>query len=172
MADPPDSRVSSRSNVYLMALLSAEGRSWPVRVRNISTGGALLEGSSLPGSNLQARLIRGSLSADGLIVWQQERFCGIRFNSDVEVGEWIQRAGPVGQQRIDEVIAEFRQGNPGDPRRAPRSSPSPRENLDDVAHELERIAERIAGLPGMSTELAEEVVRIEVAAQRIRSKLL
>lgn len=161
-------RIHSRSNVFLMAVLDGAG-SRPVRVRNLSAGGALVEGAKLPAAGVRASLKRGSLNAPGEIAWTRGQHCGIRFDEAADVDEWIQRVGPEHQQRIDEVIDDYRNGAVCSSRIALVKGPNLRATLEDIGAELMQIAERISNLPDLSLELAEELVRIEAAAHRIRS---
>jgi hypothetical protein len=169
--EPDDLRADLRSHVFLMAVLSTGKNSCPVRVRNLSVHGALLEGSSLPVDQRPVFLKRGSLAVTGQIAWASGRNCGIRFVEPINVNEWVDRIGPVGQQRIDAVIAEHR--NVADPKRKPNPASSslarqPNELLM-ISARLLQISERISELPGMSIELAEEVLKIEATASDLRN---
>lgn len=164
-----NARVDSRSNVFLMASLMGNSMSCPVRIRNLSVNGALLEGGSLPAPGATSDLRRGSLRARGEIAWRRDRFCGIRFASAIDVAEWIRRAGTEAQQSVDAEIARAR----GHPDIQARSRPKTGECVDvsAVSSELLEICERIAALPDMSTELAVEVMKIELAARSLQSVL-
>jgi len=166
-----DPRTDLRSHVFLMAVLSTGKISCPVRVRNLSVHGALLEGSSLPADQRTVFLKRGSLAVAGRIAWASAQQCGIRFAEAINVNDWVDRPGPVGQQRIDAVIAEHR--NVADPKR--KSNPvssslaRPSNELLMISARLLQISERISELPGMSIELAEEVLKIEATASDLRN---
>ena len=169
VGDEEDLRDSPRSNVFLTAVLDIGTTSYPVRVRNLSIFGALLEGDALPSDGAKVLLKRGSLRAEGTIAWQSERHCGVRLDGLIRVDEWIRRAGPAGQQQIDSLIAQFRNGTP-DPCRLTMLSPAGvQDTLDRIGAELLKICERIAGLSNMSVELAEEVLRIEAAAVSVQA---
>jgi len=58
-------RVESRSNIFVMATIYAPGGSTPVRVRNMSRTGALVEAPVLPAAGSRVRLSRGSLTVVG-----------------------------------------------------------------------------------------------------------
>ena len=167
--DSNDPRSDPRSNVFLTATAYAGARSRPVRIRNLSVHGALLEGTSLPCDGSTVRLQRGSLIAVGEVAWQHDKHCGIRFNHPVNVEEWIKRAGPEGQQRIDAVVAEFRHGVRSEGHLAVLPGGERRDLLESVSAELLGICERIAALPNMSTALAEELLRIDAAAHSLRA---
>lgn len=162
MADDPDLRGDPRSNVFLTAALSTGVASRPVRIRNLSANGALLEGQNLPDVGTQSVLRRGSFSASGAIVWQKQKYCGIQFDGLIDVNEWVKGAGPAGQKVIDAKIAKFRG--------ASRSSVpiSTSVDLSDIAESLGRACERIAALPNMSTELAEELLKMDAIVRAIQ----
>ena len=58
-------RSQGRANVFLSAAIVVGASSVPVRVRNLSTRGAFVDGNSLPSAGASFRLVRGQLSADG-----------------------------------------------------------------------------------------------------------
>lgn len=162
-----DPRTNPRSHVFLIAILSTGATSCAVRVRNLSAHGALLEGDNLPAEKRTVSLRRGSLATAGLIAWSRGRQCGIRFVEPIAVAEWVERAGPVGQQRIDATVAEFRESlgmwrNPAHSREADQHS------LVEMSAALLNSCERLAALPDKSVELAEELLKIEAAARVLR----
>lgn len=167
--DGSDPRSGPRSNVFLMAVLSAGPGACPVRVRNLSERGALLEGSGLPTEGATVQIKRGSLWATGEVAWQSDRQCGVRFHCALDVEEWVKRAGPVGQQRIDFAVAEHRGRDPSPSRQALLPGNDDQDILEKVSSELLKTCERIAALPGMSIELAEELLKVEAAAHRIKA---
>jgi hypothetical protein len=168
IANGEDPRTDQRSHVFLMAVLRAGTTSCPVRVRNISIHGALLEGNGLPSEKQVVALKRGSLSVSGQIAWLAGQHCGIRFSKPIAVAEWVDRAGPVGQQRIDSAVAEFRRSSrPVFSTEFPVAKGGPGE-LEELSLRLLQTCERIAELPGMSVELAEELLKIEATAHALR----
>ena len=58
-----DPRTNFRSNVFLVAALKTLEGTVPVRVRNLSATGALLEGDGLPGDAVGVLLERGQLTS-------------------------------------------------------------------------------------------------------------
>jgi hypothetical protein len=99
-------RVETRSNIFVMAALYADGRSVaPVRIRNISRTGALVEGVELPLVGGKVRLSRASLSATGMLVWVEGAKAGINFDETVVVADWLpQGRRAFGQQSVDELF--------------------------------------------------------------------
>jgi hypothetical protein len=105
-------RIESRSNIFVMAALYSAGRTvTPVRVRNISTAGALIEAAVLPPPGTNVRLGRASLSATGTLVWVENAKAGMRFDEPVAVADWLpQGRRGFGQQFVDELFHQKRLG--------------------------------------------------------------
>lgn len=103
-------RLDSRSNIFVMAALYASGRSViPVRVRNLSRMGALVEAVELPEAGTPVHLNRASLSATGTVIWVNGGKGGIQFDAPVAVGEWLpQGKRGIGQQFVDELFHQKR----------------------------------------------------------------
>lgn len=162
-----DPRTDPRSNVFLIATCSAEDSTQPVKVRNLSVHGALLEGRGLPAKDSAIQLRRGSLKVGGTVAWRDENHCGICFDNPIEVEDWVRRIGSQGQQKVDAAIADLRGGLTTLERVAPS-------RLDDAAasasRQLLEICERITALPEMSVALAEELVRIDAIAHSLKPK--
>jgi hypothetical protein len=148
-------RSQPRSNVFLSAALIVGTAAVPVRLRNLSTRGALLDGPSLPPAGSRVRVLRGELSADGEIAWQDQSQAGLRFSGEIEVEKWVQRIGHRGQQRVDETVAALRAHE-----RAPLTERSGDPSLAELSEELDRICQRLADSPAMTVELAEELLRL------------
>lgn len=162
-----DPRSDPRSHVFLMAVLCVGAANYPVRVRNLSAHGALLEGASLPREKSTFCLKRGSLTAMGEIAWSKGNQCGVQFSGSITVSDWVDRVGPVGQQRIDATIAEYRTGVKSQPAPILRSARPDCRSLLELSEILQGISERLAGLPDMSVPVAEELIRLDAAAQKL-----
>jgi hypothetical protein len=156
-----DHRSQGRSNVFLSASLIVGAAPLPVRVRNMSRNGALLDGGSLPPEGARVRLVRGELSAEGEIAWQREGHAGIRFTGEVEVGAWVKKVGHAGQQRVDNVIAALRRNESV---RIDAQMPS----LARISTELQAICECLAGSPTVTVEFGEELVKLDTLAQKLQ----
>jgi hypothetical protein len=156
-----DHRSQGRSNVFLSASLIVGAVPLPVRVRNMSRTGALLDGGSLPPEGARVRLVRGELSAEGEIAWQREGHAGIRFTGEVEVGAWVKKVGHAGQQRVDNAIAALRRNEPV---RIDAQAPS----LARISAELQAICECLAGSPTVTVEFGEELVKLDTLAQTLQ----
>jgi hypothetical protein len=166
--DKGDTRSGPRSNVFLVATIGAGATSNPVKVRNLSVHGALLEGAALPSIGTPACLRRGSLQVEGTIAWRDKTHCGIRFESPIVVEDWVKRVGTKAQQTVDAAIADIRSGSAGGGS-ALFSTKTRRDLLASASAELSQISERIAAMPGMSIELAEELMKLDALAHSLKS---
>jgi len=159
-----DKRTEGRSNVFLTAALNTGRVSVPVRIRNISQHGALIEGAAIPPLGAMVQLVRGSLAANGSLSWHCDGHAGVNFDGRIDVEAWVRRIGHVGQQRVDGIVAAIRRSEPVDSRdgeTAPRS-------LAALSAELDEICDRLASANNLSLELAQELLKLDVVAQSFR----
>jgi len=161
-----DNRSEGRSNVFLTAALETGAGSAPVRIRNLSSVGALVDGTSLPPVGAKVSLLRGHLSASGEIVWQEKTNCGIRFDHAINVIDWVQRPGHSGQQRVDGIVAAIRNSSHV-PRELQQASEGD-ETLAEISRALDQICERLARVPNMSIEMGEELLKLDAIGQSLR----
>jgi hypothetical protein len=141
-----------------------------VRIRNISKGGALIDGTSLPGEGSRISLRRAHLSVEGEVAWQADDLRGIRFRNEIDVGEWVSLKGHAGQQRIDQTIAAIRRAEHAET--MPEPAPA-FDSIDSIASALEQICERLASSPELSDEVADEILRLDsitIALRRIQQR--
>jgi hypothetical protein len=148
-APSSDHRVESRSNIFVMATMYAGGGSTPVRVRNMSRTGALVEAPGLPAVGTSARLSRGSLTVGCDIMWMGDGKAGLHFSDPVTVNDWIPlgKRGS-GQQLIDEIVHRARLGGKA------QAAPATVEIGDEMVQlrqMLERVGEELAFDPAVLT---------------------
>jgi hypothetical protein len=105
-----DVRLHSRTHVFVLATLYSDAGSGAVHVRNMSSTGALIEGSDLPKSGTSIHLKRGSLRITGRIVWVDGRKAGLAFSSAVYVADWMSRQPSLHQQRVDDAVRTVKLG--------------------------------------------------------------
>ena len=74
-------RRSRRSNVFLAASIEVSGLALPVKLRNLSSQGALIEGDGLPVEGSEILFRRKDLSVKGRVAWVQDKQAGVAFNS-------------------------------------------------------------------------------------------
>lgn len=161
-----DPRLDERSNVFLGATLHGASGSFDVRIRNISTMGAMIEGAILPLEGSRVDLERGSLGMQAEVAWQSGDFRGIRFDKPIDVGAWVRRARHAGQVQVDRVIKRLRAGTaPIGPRFAEREELLCVERLSD---DILRICDRMASSPQLTVEIGEDIMRLEAIARSLR----
>lgn len=107
-----DGRAQPRSSMFLAAVMRAGSEQAPVKVRNMSLNGAMIETTIAPAAGSKVDLMRGALIAQGTIVWTSATRCGVRFTSEVSVKDWLAAPSKVQQQRVDEIVALVKAGGP------------------------------------------------------------
>jgi hypothetical protein len=92
-------RKTRRSNVLMAARLELSGTSLPVKLRNLSAEGALVEGDKLPveGASILFRL--GDLSVPGKVAWAKTRHAGISFERKLQPDQ-VLRHVPTPRARV------------------------------------------------------------------------
>lgn len=75
----PQNRKNRRSNVLMSASLELSGTSLPVKLRNLSAEGALVEGDKLPVEGAAVLFRKGDLSMPGAVAWVKGKQAGISF---------------------------------------------------------------------------------------------
>jgi hypothetical protein len=75
----PQNRKARRSNVLMSASLELSGTSLPVKLRNLSADGALVEGDKLPVEGASIQFRKGDLSVAGNVAWVKGCQAGVAF---------------------------------------------------------------------------------------------
>ena len=74
-------RRSRRSHVLMAASIEAAGSSTPVRMRNLSAEGVLIEGDDLPIEGTIVLFRKNDLKATGHVAWVKDNRAGIAFDT-------------------------------------------------------------------------------------------
>ena len=82
-------RRQPRTNLFVAATLSWSSSSSPVRVRNLSSSGALLETSELPRIGERVKLRRGMVAATGVVVHRNGTKIGVHFERPIKIDDWL-----------------------------------------------------------------------------------
>lgn len=107
---------AQRKNLFMAAEIETDGVKLPVRIRNLSESGAMVEGTTLPLAGATLTLRRLQVEIPGSVVWRTAGRCGIRFSEAAFVEEWVagrqlvERTLGHGQARIDVIQAAIRGG--------------------------------------------------------------
>lgn len=140
-----DARGGNRASLYLAAALYCDGFSSPVKIRNISSAGALIEGLLVPSMGSLVQLVRGGLIVHGLVAWSVEGRCGLKFSGSVDVEQWRATPGNGEQQRVDEIVRLVKAGAVPLPV-PPLSEFGQTEDVRDPSFELSADLRRASGL--------------------------
>lgn len=156
-----EARGPKRQRTLLAATLKGLGWASPARIRNISEGGALLEGSTLPDPGAELTLCKGDLQVPVTVVWREGSRCGVKFQCVVSVPQWLAASAvtDVGQQRVDEIQAAIRSGEVPKPDRPSAADLTP-------TALRERVAEELAFVQRILLQMGEELARDPVTVQR------
>jgi hypothetical protein len=163
-----------RKNLLLSATIDAAGVQAPVRIRNLSGSGAMLDGPALPDSGTRLMLRRSTVEMGGLVVWRNATRCGVRFDdSVVSVDEWVAGArsrtfaGQQGQARVDAIQDAVRSGAVLSPEPTANATPLPGAALDSrIVEELGQV--RLL-LDGLGEELVEDPQVVQQHMQALQN---
>jgi len=92
-------RKARRSNVLMAASLELSGTSLPVKLRNLSADGALVEGDKLPVEGASILFRKGDLSVPGRVAWAKTRHAGISFDRKLGTDQ-VLRHVPAPRPRV------------------------------------------------------------------------
>ena len=95
----PGNRRSSRSNVLLAATIELGGASIPVKLRNLSEQGALVEADNLPLEDSEIIFCRNDLRVLGRIAWVNNKQAGVAFAEPLSTQD-VLRNVPQPRRRV------------------------------------------------------------------------
>jgi hypothetical protein len=105
---PEEQRRERRTHLIVMATLGWDAGSTPVRVRNMSARGALIDASVIPEPGNLVMLKRGRLQVAGQIAWAAPGQAGLAFSASVCVADWMASRSSQHQGRIDDIVSGYR----------------------------------------------------------------
>jgi len=166
-------RLEPRTNLFVVATLYAAEGSTPVRIRNMSREGALVESAAIPSVGSAVELCRGSLSAFGSVIWLAGCKAGVRFDGGIAVAEWLPsgKAGS-GQMLADDMVHQARLGaiasatTPTSAAPAARRSQIPDELLR-LCRSLEEASEELAADAVIAERFPGPLQAIDMATQAL-----
>lgn len=82
-------RGGKRSRVLLAAKIATAQGMRDVRLRDISTKGALIEGEELPAAEEEVVFIRGSVEVPARIVWNLNHRAGLQFTRAIDEAQLL-----------------------------------------------------------------------------------
>jgi hypothetical protein len=163
-----------RKNLMLTATIAAAEVSAPVRIRNLSEGGAMIDGAALPEPGSTLVLTRLELSVQATVVWNHDGRCGLQLANRIVVDDWIagvrrtRTTGNLGQLRVDLIQAAVRSGAALPKDSAPQAAPIvDAEALDRrIAHELANLKRELDEVGEAFSDDIDMLMRHEKSLQR------
>jgi hypothetical protein len=157
--------------MFLAAVLKGSAFSVPVRIRNMSSTGALVEGAAMPDGGSSVRLIRGSLMIPAEVVWSAAGRCGLRFGGVVSVKEWLAPPSNREQKRVDSTVRVIKAGAIPLPVGAePHDASSPLElflDLRGASKLLEGHCEELLSDPQALLRYGDKLQNLDIVLQTI-----
>ena len=171
-------RTHPRTSMFVLASMVAETVSGPVKIRNMSPDGALIEGAALPRLGEHLSLRRSELIATGRVIWCDDGRAGLRFDHYVDVAAWL----PAGsrQQQVDQAFHAIKNGltnvvplplapaAPAAPAAPVGTSPIGKSDLLDAALALETLADALAEDAGVVASHSTRLQALDIATQLLR----
>jgi hypothetical protein len=93
-------RRSARSPVLLSATVDVAGADVSVILRNLSSEGALIEGTQLPHEGATTVFTRKELRVKGRVAWVHGHLAGVAFDRELEPAELLRQV-PRPRQRFE-----------------------------------------------------------------------
>jgi hypothetical protein len=157
--------------MFILAAITAPSASGPVKIRNLSPSGALIEGATLPSTGERMELRRGANFVRGNVVWCQDGKAGLRFDGQVEVAEWMSRAD-AGQQRVDRIVEQAKAGaaTPSYPTETSvsRFADLAPADLRNLALALDSLADDLADDAAVVARLGAKLQSLDIVSQVLR----
>lgn len=162
-----DGRFERRKNMFVMATIYADSGSAPVKIRNLSSTGALIDGTVIPIPSTRIRLSRGGLTIVGQVIWQKGTLAGVRFDSRASVAEWLPKgSAAVPQEQVDLMAQKIRAAPSGLPVSAePQTQHVSASEITRVKCLLEALSEELADEIDLVTRVGSRLQSLDVAAQ-------
>lgn len=159
-----EKRNDERSNVFLSATLHDGHRSVPVRIRNLSGMGALVDGEGFPAAGVRISLARGELQVPGIMARSIGTSAGLSFDSAIDVEAWVKRVGHSGQQGVDGMISVVRNSDvKSSSKRHGRQT-----SLVELSRALDESCEQLARIDTLVRSHGEELMKLDSIAQALR----
>lgn len=165
-------REEPRASLYLAASLYSDGQSVPVKIRNLSTMGALVELSTPFAGAGVVQLVRGPLIVFALVIWTEGNRCGLKFSGAIDVQRWRLAPSNSEQRRVDDIVHMVKNGAILPAARSAESI-SPKEDrplsadLKLAAELLRKLGEGLASDNSVVAAHGAELQNLDIAMQMI-----
>jgi hypothetical protein len=172
-SDHKSAARAPRKNLFLAAVIRSDSLSAPVRIRNLSETGGLIEAPNLPAVGESLTLIRQEVEIGAQVAWREGDRCGIQFAGSIVVDDWIagKSLGPATrapQVRVDDIQRTIRAGGAlVDASESTLPAVHVRNGLDRrIAHELDYV---VRLLNSVATGLADDPVLVRRHATSLQN---
>ena len=161
-----DSRTKPRTQLFLSATIRFGALSAAIRLRDLSSTGARIEGSRLPPVGTVALITRGALQASGTIVWRDHKGCGVRFELPLALEQWMPAAAWRDQLVVDAMVEQAKSGSID-------ILPEPKvESLNSLIDALpQRLSEELAYVGRLLESLGDDLCNEPLVVARHAEKL-
>jgi len=151
-----------------MAAIAAPSACGPVRLRNLSTRGGLIETAAPPKVGDSFLLRRADQSVVGTIVWCRGNRAGLQFDTAIAIADWL----PVehqGQQAVDAIFHRFTSGSRGLMQVAPATTwAADSQELCELASSLEELGDSLAEDADAIARHGTQLQALDIAVQMLR----
>lgn len=154
--------------------MSSGSEQAPVRVRNMSLNGAMVETPVAPPYGTVVDIKRGSLVARGTVVWSLANRCGLRFLSEVSIKDWLAAPEKVQQRRVNDIVALIKSGG-AVPSAEDRTAGLPRSNgqltvdLGEVVKLLRDLEDDLCSSEESLERHGMKLQHLDIAMQMLRA---
>ncbi|WP_284126032.1 PilZ domain-containing protein [Parerythrobacter aestuarii] len=164
-------RREERVELFVMASLHAEASSGPVRLRNISSEGALIESETLPRIGDQVELRRGALTVRGKVIWSDQQRAGLLFDGKTDISQWM--PGAEAQKAVDDTFRRLKEEMQVAARAQVSATPThssyiTTDDMNETAAALDELAEALCEDDAIILKYASKLQALDIAAQLLR----
>lgn len=156
--------------MLVLAIMHFAAGSAPVRIRDMSRQGALIETPVMPPIGSVVRLCRSNLSLSGKVIWVKGARAGLLFEGLASISDWLPRRSTPGQQLADRLFQEMRESErlriPADA--APtvvEPAAVTASDLTNLQQAIEALAEDLADDPAILMVHGHKLQTLDLAAQ-------
>jgi hypothetical protein len=163
----------------LSATIEAGALRVPVRIRNLSESGAMLDGAALPPLGAVLTLRRLQVEIGAVVMWCDAGRCDVEFNGTVSVEDWVagsclpQRFVIPGQARVDAIQTALRSGAALPEEAPPAGAPVPVGELEQhiaaeietVRRLMETVGDELSDDPALLMRYGEALQRFDFGCQ-------
>lgn len=162
-----NSRRESRPELFLTALLKGTFGAHPVRVRNLSTGGALVEVQLKLRPGEEVQLIRAHHAVRARVAWASEGRAGLNFDKAVDIKKWVPSLDASHQMAVDRQLVMLRNAPDVAQSEQPLDERSPDVIRERVAEETAALSRQIEICLDELAAFAPLVVRLPGTLQQL-----